>query len=76
MSVEILTGTMPGSQEQRSCLVDSVSGWVFGPLFHDEDDAEEFIQWVIEHRGCDPRALAPSDLRAAHMEWIRGRRSR
>jgi len=76
MSVEILTGTIPGSQTKRSCMVDSVSGWVFGPLFHDEDEADGFIQWVIEHKGCDPRALVHSDLRAAHLEWIRTRRNR
>lgn len=45
-------------------LLDSVHGWVFGPLWASEDEIEDFLSWHTEQGGHDLREYAPNDLDA------------
>lgn len=57
MSTRILDGEYDGSAT-AACLVDSVTGQAFGPLFDDGFEAEAYLDWF----GGDPRALPPVEL--------------
>jgi len=53
MSVRIIEGT-----DGYKCLYNSVTMTAFGPIFYDEDDVEDFLEWVkVDPRTCSPEAL-------------------
>lgn len=61
-----------------SVFVDSVTGLVFGPLFTDEDEAEDFVKWLEAcceqgegYRDDVARYLINSDPRSldGHVDW-------
>lgn len=45
MGVRTLVGTYDGT-EDAAVMVDSVSGFAFGPLFDSPDDIHEFLSWL------------------------------
>lgn len=46
-------------------LYDSVSGVAFGPIFKDEDEAEDFLAWLTYRKQDDPRNMTPTKLHQA-----------
>ena len=53
MSVRIIEGT-----DGYKCLYDSVTMTAFGPIFYDEDDIDDFLEWVkVDPRKCSQEAL-------------------
>lgn len=57
MGVRILVGEYDGGDE-KACLVDSVTGTAFGPLFEDRDEAQDFCDWC----DADPRGIDAASL--------------
>lgn len=48
------------ADEGKTALFDSVSGWAFGPVFSDADQAEDFLRYAEQVFGVpdgDVRAL-------------------
>jgi hypothetical protein len=69
MGIRILSGRYDGG-ETRACLVDSVTGFAFGPLFDDEDRADDFVSWLAaKDGGRDARTLTDAELLAAVEAW-------
>lgn len=64
MGVRILNGDGRGDS-RGAVLYDSVSGWAFGPLFDDVDDAEAFLSTLTD----DARALTDTELRTAYAKF-------
>lgn len=60
MSTHILT-----DKDGQSCLYCSTTEWAFGPIFHDGEDAQEFLKWL----GEDPRHLTDRQLEDKVAEW-------
>ena len=60
MSVQILIG-----EDGQSCLYCSVTDWAFGPVFHDDESPEEFLEWLKR----DPRGLTDKELESKYVEW-------
>ena len=54
-------------------LFDSVTGQSFGPAFDTEDDAEDFLDWLREKDGRDPRSIDVDDLVLLKGEWEEAR---
>lgn len=65
MGVHILSGELNGSTTEAACLVDSVTGVAFGPVFDTHDGAQAFLEWLPG----DARALSPGDLAQQIAEW-------
>lgn len=62
MGVRILVGKADGALcDNAAILYDSVSGWAFGPLFDDFEQADHFANWLP----VDARAY--TDIRLAEM---------
>jgi hypothetical protein len=45
------------SEEHKVALFDSTTGEAFGPVFDSEQEAEEFVDFVNERTGKDPREI-------------------
>lgn len=61
------------NDEDDTCAVmlDSVSGWVFGPTFEDAEALEDFLAFVSrEANGKDPRAMDDPELQRLHHLWL------
>lgn len=56
MSVRLTSG------ESKVALFDSASGFAFGPVFDDEDDAQDFIDYVERSIEGDIRGLSDAEL--------------
>ena len=59
--------TMYDGKLRRACLVDSVSETAFGPLFADEEECEDFLEWL----GHDPRKHTTTDLVNLKNKWLK-----
>lgn len=57
------------SQEDKSALFDSVSGWAFGPVFEDDIEAECFLSWTEEKGYPDLRSVSLAVLAEAYGMW-------
>lgn len=64
MSVRLLIGSYD-SIAHRVALVDSVTETAFGPLFDDEDDAADFLDWLPR----DAREYDAGELARLHSRW-------
>ena len=62
MGVHILVNKEDGYQ----CLYCSVTMWAFGPIFYENEDAEEFLDWL---KPVDPRSLTDKELENKVYEW-------
>ena len=86
MGVRILIGHEQGEHilsREHACLFDSVTGWVFGPLFREDEDtgesaedrAQAFLDWLAETEGTvheydDARQIPPGDLERLYKLWL------
>ncbi len=72
MATLILIGTLINESEdsQGAALYCSTTRKAFGPLFDSEELAHDFITFVEEQEGCDPRHLTPIELDRAHREFL------
>jgi len=48
----------------------STSGWAFGPVFEDADQAEAFLEWTKKHVGRDLRLLSDEELETEYRKWL------
>ena len=64
MSVRIFWGDYDREGNGRACMVDSVTGMAFGPLFSDAAEVEAFLVWNKATRGFDPRCCGNAHLGA------------
>lgn len=62
-----------GDREGGAVLFDSVTGWAFGPVFADEDEAESFLDWCREKGLRDVRELGGATLKAQYEQFLKGR---
>jgi hypothetical protein len=49
----------------------STSGWAFGPVFEDADQAEAFLKWSKKHVSRDLRMLSDEELEKEYHNWLR-----
>ena len=79
MGLHILAGECEG--RVSACLVDSVTGTVFGPLFRSYEDADGFVAWsreshhllaspLVEMGTTDLRQLDDGDLTRLYTRWL------
>lgn len=53
-----------------ACFADTVTDWVFGPIFDDVLSAEMFTSWLAEVKGVeDPRRLTDGEMEDLYSEW-------
>ena len=52
------------TDDEVTAMYDSVSGWAFGPIFHDEDEAQRFLDWTETQgvRAGDVRSVPLAEL--------------
>jgi hypothetical protein len=63
MGVRIMQGDQPYDGAVLYC---STSMWAFGPVFEDEDKAQEFLDWLE----VDPRKLDQSQLQSKYHDFL------
>ncbi len=61
MSVQILTDTENG----HKCLYCTTTMWAFGSIFYEDDDVEDFLEWLPK----DARLYTDSELETKIYEW-------
>ena len=62
MGVEILKDERSGQQ----VMFCNTSDWAFGPVFHDDEDAESFLVFLAP---VDPRSLTDTELARRVSDW-------
>jgi len=65
MSVRILHD----SEEHMSCLYCSTTGWAFGKIFNENEDPNEFLIWLENNCGIDPRRFTDKEFERKFYEW-------
>ncbi len=53
---------LEGENQEGAVLYCSTTGWAFGPLFIDTDDAQSFLDWLSARETRDPRNLPDHEL--------------
>ena len=66
MGVRIIQGRFDGDSRGYAVLYCSTSMWAFGPVFEDEFQAQEFLDWLPD----DPRSYSDALLESKHVEWL------
>jgi hypothetical protein len=61
------------SDEDKAALFDSVSGWAFGPVFDNSDEADDFLVFCESAELPDVRTMTENDLADAHEKWAADR---
>lgn len=70
MGSRVFVGREDGGEgAEKAHLYDSVTGWSFGPFFASAEDANDFLEWVEDRGGPDPRQLSDPNLEAAVRQW-------
>lgn len=75
MSVEILTGFLPGDEHRQnpiSVLICNTRGTCFGPTFDGAEEAQAFLRDF----GSDPRSYDVGALKQLYTLWQHGWRNR
>lgn len=67
MGVRILKDTESG----YSCMYCSTTMIVFGSIFYEDEDAEDFLIWLEDTTHKDARAFEDPDLKNKISEWRR-----
>lgn len=57
------------SQENRTALYDSTTGWAFGPTFDTQEDAEAFLEHLSRIGERDARLIPVGELVELALEW-------
>ena len=57
-------------------LYDSVTGFAFGPVLSDEDEAEDFLEHVRADDGRDPREIPVGELELLLVAFRKNREAR
>lgn len=57
------------TNDTNVAIYDSVTGSAFGEVFESEDEAYDFLTYMNEQDGRDPRELEPDDLSKARAAW-------
>ncbi len=65
MGVHVLRDSDSG----YSCLYCSTTMLAFGGVFQSDEDADEFLTWLEETYGKDPRQFSGDDLQNKIHEW-------
>jgi len=71
MGVRTLQGVDGGDSNGKACLYDSVTGFAFGPVFENQDEAQDFLDWwdVADNRDHRPardvRVIEDREMRDA-----------
>lgn len=66
MGVRMIVTNDPNVGDGRVALYDSVSGWAFGPLFAEVDEAQDFLDSL----DVDARDLNSLELSRAYTKWV------
>jgi hypothetical protein len=59
--------------EEKTALYDSVTGLAFGPVFDDPDDADAFLEHLVEIGERDPRVIPDGILAELAAEFLKSR---
>jgi hypothetical protein len=62
-------GVTHTASDPAVALYDSVSGYAFGEVFTNADDAESFLAYANEHESRDLRILSAADLEKLRKAW-------
>jgi hypothetical protein len=62
MSIRVIEGTVRDTEEACAVLLDSVTGWAFGPTLVDAGEAEDFLAFLGAR---DPRGMDDVELEEA-----------
>ncbi len=63
MGVRILAGQrINESGKDSACLYDSVTGFAFGPLLYDANEAQSFLDYIKHEDGRDSRSISDIDM--------------
>ncbi len=63
MGCRIIEGFEGGCADTTvAVLFCSTTGWAFGPLFEDLEDAQSFLDWLSAREDRDPRNLPDHEL--------------
>jgi hypothetical protein len=57
------------SAECKVALFDSTTGLAFGPVFADDDEANEFLRFLEDIGERDPRVIPVGELVVLADEW-------
>lgn len=60
MGIRIISD--PAATSDGAAMYDSVSGWAFGPVFADREEAERFLEWAPTQTNVDLRAMPAEGL--------------
>ena len=60
MGLRILKG-----DDGYQCLYCSTTDWAFGPIFYDNEETQDFLDWL----GKDARSLKDNELAHAVANW-------
>ena len=66
MGVRIIQGKLDGDSRGYAVLYCSTSMWAFGPVFEDEFQAQEFLDWLPD----DPRGYNDALLESKYVEFL------
>jgi hypothetical protein len=70
MSVRITQPSVRITQPTEAVLYDLDTGLAFGPIFRNQDEAEQFLQWFAATSHRSLLRLSDGDLRRAYCEWL------
>lgn len=80
MGFRILTGVRINECDKPgSCLYDSTTGMAFGPVIKDEDEAQDFLEWLEQRMGvhiCLRGEIMNEAWNLYQKEWLPARRAR
>jgi hypothetical protein len=66
-------GVRTTDAEHKVALFDSVTGWAFGPIFEDDEEANDFLSFSEEKESRDLRQLTEAELNDLYGRWVRDR---
>lgn len=66
MGVRMIVAGLPATGSDRVALYDSATGWAFGPVFGDEDEAQAFLDFLVR----DARSFSNAELEAQHKRFV------
>ena len=66
-------GVRTTASENVVAILDSVTGWAFGPTFATVQEADDFLAWSAEQGLPDLRNLRDSLIEQAYRQWLTAR---